>query len=174
VKPDPRKSKDFTIHDPAAGTGGFLMCAYEWLIEETKGRLDRDDVKRIVPKIEELLPKVNEVRERLTRVKAIMKRFRPSSPLPPLDEQKEIVRRVASLFNLVTGDKKRIEAELSRTEKMTQAILAKAFRGEPVSTAAELGRREAVNRGQIACRRHATQRACSVDIPTLLAYDPFS
>jgi type I restriction enzyme M protein len=48
MKPDPRKSKDFTIHDPAAGTGGFLMCAYEWLIEETKGRLDRDDAKRIL------------------------------------------------------------------------------------------------------------------------------
>ena len=41
MKPDPRKTKDFTIHAPAAGTGGFLMCAYEWLIEETKGRLDR-------------------------------------------------------------------------------------------------------------------------------------
>jgi type I restriction enzyme M protein len=48
MKPDPRKSKDFTIHDPAAGTGGFLMCAYEWLIEETRGRLDRDDAKRIL------------------------------------------------------------------------------------------------------------------------------
>ena len=48
MKPDPRKNKHFTIHDPAAGTGGFLVCAYEWLIEETKGRLDRDDAKRIV------------------------------------------------------------------------------------------------------------------------------
>jgi type I restriction enzyme M protein len=48
MKPDPRKTKDFTIHDPAAGTGGFLMCAYEWLIEETRGRLDRDDAKRIL------------------------------------------------------------------------------------------------------------------------------
>ena len=24
MQPDPRKNKDFTIHDPAAGTGGFL------------------------------------------------------------------------------------------------------------------------------------------------------
>src|SRR3990167_1450444 len=31
MKPDPRKAKDFVIHDPAAGTGGFLVCAYEWL-----------------------------------------------------------------------------------------------------------------------------------------------
>ena len=50
MKPDPRKSKDFGIHDPAAGTGGFLVCAYEWLMEETKGSLERDDAKRILTK----------------------------------------------------------------------------------------------------------------------------
>lgn len=48
MKPDPRKTKDFTIHDPAAGTGGFLVCAYEWLMEQTKGSLDREDAKRIL------------------------------------------------------------------------------------------------------------------------------
>jgi len=50
MKPDPRKIKDFTIHDPAAGTGGFLVCAYEWLIEHTKGSLEREDAKRIMTK----------------------------------------------------------------------------------------------------------------------------
>jgi type I restriction enzyme M protein len=48
MKPDPRKSKDFTIHDPAAGTGGFLVCAYEWLMDKTKGgALERSEAKRI-------------------------------------------------------------------------------------------------------------------------------
>ncbi|HOW43162.1 MAG TPA: class I SAM-dependent DNA methyltransferase [Candidatus Omnitrophota bacterium] len=51
MKPDPRKSKDFIIHDPAAGTGGFLVCAYEWLMEQTKGSLERDDAKRITTKV---------------------------------------------------------------------------------------------------------------------------
>lgn len=50
TKPDPIRTKDFTIHDPAAGTGGFLVCAYEWLIAQTKGKLDRDDAKRILTK----------------------------------------------------------------------------------------------------------------------------
>ncbi|MCK4463795.1 MAG: SAM-dependent DNA methyltransferase [Candidatus Omnitrophica bacterium] len=50
MKPDPRKIKDFTIHDPAAGTGGFLVCAYEWLIEHTKGGFEREDAKRIMTK----------------------------------------------------------------------------------------------------------------------------
>jgi len=48
MKPDPRKAKDFTIHDPAAGTGGFLVCAYEWLMGKTKGGLEREEAKRIL------------------------------------------------------------------------------------------------------------------------------
>ena len=36
MKPDPRAHKDFTICDPACGTGGFLVAAYEWLMEQTK------------------------------------------------------------------------------------------------------------------------------------------
>lgn len=48
IKPDPRVSSDFKICDPAVGTGGFLIAAYEWLKEETKGvALERDTAKRI-------------------------------------------------------------------------------------------------------------------------------
>src|SRR6476619_2122773 len=48
VKPDPRAHEDFTISDPACGTGGFLMCAYEWLMDMTKGgAIDRSLAKRI-------------------------------------------------------------------------------------------------------------------------------
>ncbi len=47
VKPDPRVSKGFAIDDPACGTGGFLIAAYEWLKAETGGAFDRDTAKRI-------------------------------------------------------------------------------------------------------------------------------
>jgi len=47
MKPDPRIHREFTICDPACGTGGFLMCAYEWLLEATKGALDRREIERI-------------------------------------------------------------------------------------------------------------------------------
>lgn len=48
MKPDPRAHKDFTIGDPACGTGGFLVCAYEWLLEQTKGgATDRELAKRL-------------------------------------------------------------------------------------------------------------------------------
>ncbi len=47
MKPDPRVARDFRIVDPACGTGGFLVASYEWLLDQTKGRLDRDIAKRI-------------------------------------------------------------------------------------------------------------------------------
>jgi type I restriction enzyme M protein len=47
IKPDPRVSKDFAIDDPACGTGGFLIAAYEWLKTETGGAFDRETAKRI-------------------------------------------------------------------------------------------------------------------------------
>jgi len=47
MKPDPRERKEFTIADPACGSGGFLVCSYEWLVAESKGVFDRADAKRI-------------------------------------------------------------------------------------------------------------------------------
>ncbi|HVA99757.1 MAG TPA: class I SAM-dependent DNA methyltransferase [Acidimicrobiales bacterium] len=47
MKPDPRANRDFTIGDPACGTGGFLVCAYEWFLQESKGALGRDIAKRV-------------------------------------------------------------------------------------------------------------------------------
>lgn len=48
MKPDPRSAADFTICDPACGTGGFLVCSYEWLMDQTKGgALPRELAKRL-------------------------------------------------------------------------------------------------------------------------------
>lgn len=48
LQPDPRTRPDFAISDPACGTGGFIVAAYEWLVTQTKGgALDREVAKRI-------------------------------------------------------------------------------------------------------------------------------
>lgn len=50
IKPDPRVKPEFTIGDPACGTGGFLIAAYEWLKDELRKEKvapDRDTQKRI-------------------------------------------------------------------------------------------------------------------------------
>ena len=46
------------------------------------------------------------------------------------------------MFKLADAVEKRIAAATARAEKLTQAIPAKAFRGELVLTEAELARRE--------------------------------
>jgi len=47
MKPDPRGRPDFKVCDPACGTGGFLVVAYEWLLTVSKSVLDRKDTRRI-------------------------------------------------------------------------------------------------------------------------------
>jgi type I restriction enzyme M protein len=47
MKPDPRAHNQFTVGDPACGTGGFLVASYEWLIAQTGGALERNIAKRI-------------------------------------------------------------------------------------------------------------------------------
>src|SRR5262249_33343906 len=59
---------------------------------------------------------------------------------PP--EQHEIVRRVEALFRLADAIENWVAAATARAEKLTQAILAKAFHGELVPTEAELARRQ--------------------------------
>jgi type I restriction enzyme S subunit len=63
-------------------------------------------------------------------------------PIPPVEEQREIVRRVQALFALANQIEERVAVGTAHAEGLTQAILAKAFRGELVPTEAELARQE--------------------------------
>ena len=47
MQPDPRGKASFSVYDPSCGTGGFLVAAYEWLMQQSKGALPREEVKRI-------------------------------------------------------------------------------------------------------------------------------
>jgi len=62
--------------------------------------------------------------------------------LPPLAEQREIVRRVEALFARAERIEAHVRAATVRAERLPQAILARAFRGELVPTEAELARAE--------------------------------
>ncbi len=52
--------------------------------------------------------------------------------MPPTEEQTEIVRRVEELFTYADRIEARYQAARRRVEKLTPAVLAKAFRGELV------------------------------------------
>lgn len=53
-------------------------------------------------------------------------------PLPPLEEQKEIVRQVDKLFALADKVEDHYKKAKLRVDKLSQSVLAKAFRGELV------------------------------------------
>lgn len=53
-------------------------------------------------------------------------------PLPSLVEQRQIVRRVEQLFAFADQLEVRVKAAQARIDRLTQSILAKAFRGELV------------------------------------------
>ncbi len=53
-------------------------------------------------------------------------------PLPPLEEQKEIVKRVEQLFAFADKIETRYTKAKATLDKLPQSILAKAFRGELV------------------------------------------
>jgi len=57
--------------------------------------------------------------------------------LPPLDEQREIVRRVDALFTVAGRIEDHVRKATVWAQRLPQAILACAFRGELVSTEAE-------------------------------------
>jgi type I restriction enzyme S subunit len=52
--------------------------------------------------------------------------------LPPLTEQHEIVRQVDKLFSLADKLESHYQKAKARTDKLSQSVLAKAFRGELV------------------------------------------
>lgn len=54
-------------------------------------------------------------------------------PVPPIEEQHEIVRRVETLFAFADRLEARLSTARKQVEQLTPALLAKAFRGELVS-----------------------------------------
>jgi len=80
---------------------------------------------------EEFRSLVLEISAGVAQQKVSLTKFRRLSiSLPPLPEQAEIVRRVEQLFAFADQVEARVKAAQSRTQHLTQAILAKAFRGE--------------------------------------------
>ena len=80
----------------------------------------------------------NYLRERATGTAGTMPKINQSTlievpiDLPPLAEQQEIVRRVEALFKTADALEARYRTAKAHVDKLTQSILAKAFRGELV------------------------------------------
>ncbi len=63
-------------------------------------------------------------------------------PVPPAEEQAEIVRRAQALFALASEVEERVARAAARADRLPHTILARAFSGELVPTEAALARAE--------------------------------
>jgi type I restriction enzyme S subunit len=63
-------------------------------------------------------------------------------PLPPVEEQNEIVRTLQAMFGVADLIEQRVRSACARADRLPQSILAKALSGELVPTEAELSRIE--------------------------------
>jgi type I restriction enzyme S subunit len=102
-----------------------------WVLYWLRSNAGRDQIESLATGNQQSMRNIGQ--ERIRRIVIV---------LPPLDEQREIVRHVDHFLKLADGIEKRVAMATARAEKLTQSILAKAFRGELVPTEAELARRE--------------------------------
>ena len=74
-----------------------------------------------------------ELTQGVAQQKISLERFKSIHlPLPPLEEQKEIVRQVDKLFTLADQVEAHYKNAKAQVDKLSQSVLAKAFRGDLV------------------------------------------
>ena len=137
-------------HNATVGRVAVLPDFGEPIILGTSVTYYRTNTKLILPEFLSIAMRgklwqdqLRSVMEQTTRNQvSITKQVEFSLPIPPVEEQAEIVRRVRSAFNLIDKIEARVAAGTVRADKLVQATLAKAFRGELVPTEAELAEQE--------------------------------
>ncbi|UPQ82677.1 restriction endonuclease subunit S [Pseudomonas knackmussii] len=128
------------IVGPPLGKVSIVPTTYpEWNINQAIARFSAAD--GISPEYLALCLRTEEVlNHAVSRAKATAGQFNLTLeicrelplPVPPEEEQTEIVRRVEQLFAFADRLEARVTAAQSRLNHLTQSILAKAFRGELV------------------------------------------
>lgn len=162
------RSGDFLI---ARGNGSKNLVGRGGMVREVSQPIAYPDTmiriraneKSITPKFLQIIWESHEIRDQIESIAkttaGIWKISQSdldliSVPVPSLEEQTEIVRRVDILFAFADRLEARLKAARTAAQRLTPAVLAKAFRGELVAQdpadepAAELLKRLAAQRAQ--------------------------
>jgi len=102
-----------------------------WLLYVLRSRHGRNEIERLATGNQASMRNI--AQESIKQIEMLV---------PPENEQHEIVRRADALLTLADAIESRVAGATARAERLTQSILAKAFRGELVPTEAELARAE--------------------------------
>lgn len=110
---------------------GVELCLGQRMVLIRAGSRVLPEYLTIVLNSEKILSIVKEKTIGSTAPRVNMKDIRSYPiPLPPIEKQKEIVRRVEQLFTFADSIEQKANASLARVNNLTQSILVKAFRGE--------------------------------------------
>ncbi|MFM9966271.1 MAG: hypothetical protein ACKV2Q_34275 [Planctomycetaceae bacterium] len=117
-----------------------------------------------------LVEQVAGVKEQTTRdFVPISEQYLLFHRIPPLSEQQEIVRRVEKLFAFADQIESRLRQAQAHVDRLTQSLLAKAFRGELVPTEHTLATadgRDYESASALLARIHtALDQASNSDVP---------
>lgn len=93
----------------------------QWILYCLQSDFGRSEIEKLSTGNQESMRNIGQNRIRQIRLR-----------LPPLEEQQEIIRRVEALFKLADQIEARYQKAKASIDKLTQSILAKAFRGELV------------------------------------------
>jgi type I restriction enzyme S subunit len=135
------KANDVLLtHNATVGRVALLDYADEDVLLGTSATFYRFNAEFIEPRFARIMfsskffqDQLELVMKQTTRDQVpITKQVSLSFICPPIDEQREIVRRVESLFDYANRIQARYTTARAQVERLTPALLAKAFRGELV------------------------------------------
>jgi type I restriction enzyme S subunit len=110
----------------------FTLSANVILIQPNNDLVDASYLNYFLSSPETMASVANQATSTSQAAFGIKKMRSFSFEMPPKEEQAEIVRRVESLFGLADNIEKQYTEAKKRTDRLTQSLLAKAFRGELV------------------------------------------
>jgi type I restriction enzyme S subunit len=91
----------------------------EWILYCLRSQSGRDQIESLATGNQQSMRNISQESIRAIRV-----------PIPPAEEQTEIVRRVEALLNIADRIEARFVQARAQVDKLTPSLLAKAFRGE--------------------------------------------
>jgi type I restriction enzyme S subunit len=99
----------------------FLGVPQEWLLLVLRSRHGRNEIERLATGNQESMRNISQDRIRQIRI-----------PMPPLDEQRQIIQEVDERLSIVFESKGQINVAMKRAAALRQSILKHAFEGQLV------------------------------------------
>ena len=94
----------------------------QWVLYNLRSKFGRQEIERLATGNQESMRNIGQDRIRAIRI-----------PLPPIEESRQIVAEIERRFSIVDEMEAQVGSDLKRAERLRQAVLMKAFAGQPLN-----------------------------------------